>query len=127
MRRELAKAVGPPWFCEFSNQQIALLASLKNTIHQDLLDRMPIRTRQALIDIGITCKLPGPVLLKAMDGSEEDPGVFVWNLYSLLYRKLPTELLPSKLQKTYWISNYISCISIYCLSENFWLKLCIQS
>lgn len=98
MRKELAKDIGPPWYCEFSNDQRNLLKALKHTIHQDLVDRLPRRTRQALVDIGITCKLPRLTMLKAMDGSEEDPGIFIWNLYSLLFKQLPTELLPSKLE-----------------------------
>lgn len=66
--------------------------ALKSNIHQDLLEDLPIRTRKSLSDLGITLKISQPVLMKAMTNSIQDPGVFIWNLYTAYYKRPPSEL-----------------------------------
>ncbi|CAG9562003.1 unnamed protein product [Danaus chrysippus] len=90
--KRLKREVGPPWYYELSNAQRITLGELKSNIHQDLLEDIPARTRKSLSDLGITLRIPTSVLMNAMNDSVEDPGVFIWNLYSAYYKKPPSEL-----------------------------------
>ncbi|XP_059052883.1 uncharacterized protein LOC131847334 [Achroia grisella] len=90
--RRLETETGPSWYCELSSSQKEVLNDLKANIHQDLLEDLPIRIRKSLSDLGFTLKLPKSLLIRAMNESIEDPGVFIWNLYSAVYKKLPSEL-----------------------------------
>ncbi|XP_046965608.1 uncharacterized protein LOC124534027 isoform X1 [Vanessa cardui] len=90
--KRLSLEVGPPWYYELSSSQREVLFALKINIHQDLLEDLPIRTRKSLSDLGVTLKIPKPLLMKAMTNSFEDPGVFIWNLYSAYYKQPPSEL-----------------------------------
>lgn len=90
--KRLKREVGPPWYYELSNAQRIILGELKSNIHQDLLEDIPARTRKSLSDLGITLRIPTSVLMSAMNDSVEDPGVFIWNLYSAYYKKPPSEL-----------------------------------
>ncbi|KAH9644872.1 hypothetical protein HF086_007960 [Spodoptera exigua] len=94
--RRLKNEVGPKWYVELSSQQREVLAHMKLMIHQDLLEDVTRRLRKALSDLGITCKISKNILMKAMEESIEDPGVFFWNLYQGVYNKPPSELLPTK-------------------------------
>lgn len=87
--------VGPRWYVELSSPQRQVLAEMKNLIHQDLLEDVTRRMRKALSDLGITCKIPKNTLMRAMEESVEDPGVFFWSLYQDIYKKPPSDLLPS--------------------------------
>ncbi|XP_045517295.1 uncharacterized protein LOC123709791 isoform X1 [Pieris brassicae] len=90
----LVTEVGPPWYCELSSSQREVLHDLKANIHQDLLEDIPRRVRRSLSDLGITLKIPKVILMKAMNASVEDPGIFIWNLYTEYYKKSPSELRP---------------------------------
>ncbi|CAB3261459.1 unnamed protein product [Arctia plantaginis] len=93
--KRLLREAGPSWYCEFSTAQRAVLAQLKAYIHQDLLEDIPRRTRKALHDLGLTQlanKIPKNVLLKTLGDSKEDPGVFIWNLYTAVFNQSPSEL-----------------------------------
>ncbi|XP_045447873.1 uncharacterized protein LOC123656213 [Melitaea cinxia] len=90
--RRLTREAGPPWYYELSSSQRKVLYALKSNIHQDLLEDLPIRTRKSLSDLGITLKISKPVLMKAMTNSIQDPGVFIWNLYTAYYKRPPSEL-----------------------------------
>ncbi|XP_063825554.1 uncharacterized protein LOC135075137 [Ostrinia nubilalis] len=92
--RRLNTEVGPAWYCELSSEQREVLNHLKENIHQDLLEDLPIRIRQSLSDLGLTLKIPKPLLMQAMNDCVHDPGVFIWNLYSAYYKKPPSELRP---------------------------------
>ncbi|XP_045772684.1 uncharacterized protein LOC123872449 isoform X2 [Maniola jurtina] len=92
--KRLNREVGPPWYCELSSSQMEVLSNLKANIHQDLLEDLPARIRKSLSDLGITLKIPKKILMKAMADSVEDPGVFIWNLYTAYYKKPPSELRP---------------------------------
>lgn len=61
-----------------------------------MLEDLPVRVRKSLSDLGITLKIPKPVLMKAMTDSIEDPGVFIWNLYTSHYKQPPSELRGGK-------------------------------
>lgn len=80
---------------ELSSFQKDVLVHLKQNIHQDLLEDLPRRMRKALSDLGITLKIPRKMLMDAMRYSE-DPGVFIWTLYKAIYKRSPSELLPSE-------------------------------
>ncbi|CAK1551083.1 unnamed protein product [Leptosia nina] len=92
--KRLCTEVGPPWYFELSSSQREVLHDLKINIHQDLLEDIPRRIRKSLSDLGVTLKIPKSVLMKAMTNSIEDPGVFIWNLYTEYYKKPPSELRP---------------------------------
>lgn len=94
--RRLLREVGPAWYCELSTSQREVLKHLKANIHQDLLEDLPVRIRNSLSDLGLTLKIPKDVLMRAMNESVSDPGVFIWNLYTAYYKKPPSELRPSK-------------------------------
>lgn len=88
--------VGPPWYFELSSSQREVLKDLKTNIHQDLLEDIPRRVRKSLSDLGVTLKIPKAILMRAMNASVEDPGVFIWNLYTEYYKKSPSELRSGK-------------------------------
>ncbi|KAM3965213.1 uncharacterized protein ACR2FA_000600 [Aphomia sociella] len=90
--KRLTIEAGPPWYCELSSSQKKVLNNLKSNIHQDLLEDLPLRIRKSLSDLGLTLKIPKYMLMRAMNDSVEDPGVFIWNLYTAYYKKLPSEL-----------------------------------
>ncbi|KAI8436799.1 hypothetical protein MSG28_010260 [Choristoneura fumiferana] len=90
--RTLQREVGPLWYIELSSNQREVLGYLKSNIHQDLLEDLPVRTRKSLSDLGITMNIPKKILLKAMVESMGDAGVFIWCLYSEVYKKPPSEL-----------------------------------
>ncbi|CAH1638208.1 unnamed protein product [Spodoptera littoralis] len=92
--KRLEKEVGPRWYVELSSPQRQVLARMKRMIHQDLLEDVTRRMRKALSDLGITCKISKETLMKAMEESVEDPGVFFWNLYEAIYKAPPSDLLP---------------------------------
>ncbi|XP_045498600.1 uncharacterized protein LOC123696471 [Colias croceus] len=92
--KRLCIEVGPPWYYELSSSQREVLNDLKANIHQDLLEDLPRRTRKSLSDLGVTLKIQKPILMKAMTDSIEDPGVFIWNLYTAYYKKPPSVLRP---------------------------------
>ncbi|RVE51546.1 hypothetical protein evm_003816 [Chilo suppressalis] len=93
--RRLQTEVGPPWYFELSSSQREVLSHLKENIHQDLLEDLPSRIRKSLSDLGVTMKIPKALLMKAMDESVNDPGVFIWNLYTYCFKKPPSELRSS--------------------------------
>lgn len=102
--RRLKKEVGPAWYCELSSFQREVLTFLKANIHQDLLEDLPYRIRQSLSDLGVTLRIPRPVLMQAMLDSVEDPGVFIWNIYTAVYKTSPSELRGRKyLGRPYYI------------------------
>lgn len=78
-------------------QQKDVLSHVKPDMHQDLLEDIPRRMRRNLSDLGITLRIPKTVLMNAMNVSYQDPGVFFWKLYQAVYKKSPSELLPSSL------------------------------
>lgn len=84
---------------------------MKSNIHQDLLEDLPIRIRKSLSDLGITLRIPKPLLMKAMTDSVEDPGVFIWNLYTAHYKHPPSELRGGKIRvdlyKTFTILDFL--------------------
>ncbi|XP_052753313.1 uncharacterized protein LOC113514157 isoform X2 [Galleria mellonella] len=92
--KRLKTEVGPSWYCELSSSQKEVLSNLKANIHQDLLEDLPTRIRKCLSNLGVTLKISKSVLIQAMNESVEDPGIFIWNLYSAIYKKLPNELRP---------------------------------
>ncbi|XP_052741501.1 uncharacterized protein LOC112052185 [Bicyclus anynana] len=92
--KRLNREVGPPWYCELSSTQREVLNGLKSNIHQDLLEDIPSRIRKSLSDLGVTLKIPRKILMTAMNESVEDPGVFIWNLYTAYYKKSPSEMRP---------------------------------
>lgn len=94
--KRLHREVGPPWYCELSSSQRDVLSHLKSNIHQDLLEDIPTRVRKSLSDLGITLRIPRAILMKAMNESVEDPGVFIWNLYTAYYKKPPSVLRAGK-------------------------------
>ncbi|CAH0715550.1 unnamed protein product, partial [Brenthis ino] len=117
--KRLSLEVGPPWYYELSSSQREVLSDLKSNIHQDLLEDLPVRVRKSLLDLGITLKIPKPVLMKAMTDSIEDPGVFIWNLYTSHYKQPPSELRGEQTRNTqpnvrygeYLQKCYIPCYS----------------
>lgn len=88
--------MGPAWYCELSSSQREVLNHLKANIHQDLLEDLPVRIRKSLSDLGVTLKIPKALLMQAMNESVQDPGIFIWNLYTAFYKKPPSELRASK-------------------------------
>ncbi|XP_013145112.1 PREDICTED: uncharacterized protein LOC106108484 [Papilio polytes] len=105
--KRLQREAGPGWFFELSRLQKNVLNDLKSNIHQDLIEDIPIRTRKSLSDLGLTLKIPRSMLMKAMTESIEDPGIFIWNLYTAYY-KMP----PSKLRGEYDINSMILMSSL---------------
>ncbi|KAL4715970.1 hypothetical protein ACJJTC_013270 [Scirpophaga incertulas] len=94
IEKQLNNEVGPAWYCELSSSQIEVLNHLKENIHQDLLEDLPTRIRKSLSDLGVTLKFPKILLMHAMNESINDPGVFIWNLYTSYYKRPPSELKP---------------------------------
>ncbi|XP_072949234.1 uncharacterized protein ssp5 [Epargyreus clarus] len=90
--KRLHREAGPPWYYELSSSQRDVLGVLKENIHQDLLEDIPNRIRKSLSDLGVTLRIPRSILMKAMNDSVEDPGVFIWSLYTAYYKKSPSEL-----------------------------------
>lgn len=109
IERQLTKQVGPPWYYELSVSQRSVLAGLKDNMHKDLLEDLPHRTRQALLDLGITLKFPRDILMKAMKNSLEDPGVFIWDLYKAVFKQSPSELRGSKCSFVYKYIYIYNC------------------
>ncbi|KOB79162.1 Uncharacterized protein OBRU01_00933, partial [Operophtera brumata] len=97
-KQRLFKEIGPSWYCELSSAQRQVLTCLRANIHQDLLSGLPATMRQSLSDLGVTLKIPTPVLMQAMTDSLNDPGVFIWNLYFAIYKASPSHLR-AKLKK----------------------------
>lgn len=94
--KKLVRSCGPAWYNELSSDQQKMLASLKDCIHQDLIEDLPVRTRRCLQEIGLTAKLSNKILLNAMRNSIEDPGLFIWNLFTAMYKHSPSILRSSK-------------------------------
>lgn len=94
--KRLTKHCGPPWFIELSSFQRDVLSGLKFDIHRDLIGGLTTRVENALSNIGITKKINKKTLIKCMETCEEDPGVFIWNLYENIYKKPPSTLQPCK-------------------------------
>ncbi|XP_060803192.1 uncharacterized protein LOC106140936 [Amyelois transitella] len=115
--RRLNYEAGPPWYMELSNAQRQVLAGLKASIHQDLLEDLPSRTRKSLSDLGITLKISKNMLMKAMLESVEDAGIFIWNLYTALYKSPPSEA-----RTTYSMNAMIMLSSLVCID----LEECIS-
>ncbi|XP_014367256.2 uncharacterized protein LOC106717843 isoform X2 [Papilio machaon] len=90
--KRLQREAGPGWFFELSRLQKNVLNDLKSNIHQDLIEDIPTRTRKSLSDLGVTLKIPKSMLMKAMTESIEDPGIFIWNLYTAYYKMPPSKL-----------------------------------
>ncbi|XP_063383569.1 uncharacterized protein LOC134669881 [Cydia fagiglandana] len=90
--RILKKEIGPIWYMEMSGFQKEVLRHLLADIHYDLIDNLPKRTRKSLSDLGVSRSIPKSVLLKAMIESGDDAAVFIWNLYTAIYNKSPSEL-----------------------------------
>ncbi|XP_013164890.1 PREDICTED: uncharacterized protein LOC106115846 [Papilio xuthus] len=115
--KRLQREAGPGWFFELSRLQKNVLNDLKSNIHQDLIEDIPTRTRKSLSDLGVTLKIPKSMLMKAMTESIEDPGIFIWNLYTAYY-KMP----PSKLRGEYDINSMILMSSLVFID----LEECIE-
>ncbi|XP_063624067.1 uncharacterized protein LOC134796064 isoform X2 [Cydia splendana] len=90
--RILKKEIGPIWYVEMSGFQKEVLKHLLADIHYDLIDNLPTRTRKSLSDLGVSRSIQKSVLLKAMKEAGEDTAVFIWNLYTAIYNKSPSEL-----------------------------------
>ncbi|XP_060803194.1 uncharacterized protein LOC106138064 [Amyelois transitella] len=105
--KRLNVEVGPPWYIELSTHQREILKGLKASIHQDLLEDLPSRTRRSLSDLGITLKVKKTTLMNAMATSAEDPGIFIWNLYTA-YFNMP----PSQPRKSYSMNAMILMSSL---------------
>ncbi|CAH2229409.1 jg14868 [Pararge aegeria aegeria] len=112
--KRLNREVGPPWYYELSSIQREVLSDLKANIHQDLLEDLPTRIRKSLSDLGVTLRISKKILMDAMNESVEDPGVFIWNLYTAYYNKPPSEL-----RAEYDMNSMIlmSCLVFVDLSE----------
>lgn len=93
--KNLEKGVGPIWYNELSTFQQEAISNLKTCIHQDLIEDHPVRTMLCLKELGITASPTKKMLLDAMKASIEDPGLFIWNLYTFLYKQPPNILRPS--------------------------------
>lgn len=94
--KRLTKNCGPSWYIELSSFQRDILEGLKHDIHEDLIAGKSFRVEKALAHIGMTTKINKKMLMKSMENSEEDPGVFIWNLYKDIYKVPPSTLLPCK-------------------------------
>ncbi|KAJ2949017.1 hypothetical protein O0L34_g5958 [Tuta absoluta] len=92
--KKMKKEIGAPWYIEYSLHQLDVLRRLRFLIHQDVFEQVPNRTRKALFDLGLTIDFPKEMIMQAMTLSDDDPGIFFWELYKLYYKKSPSELLP---------------------------------
>ncbi|XP_068633536.1 uncharacterized protein [Battus philenor] len=112
--KRLQSEAGPAWYFELSDFQKKILDDLKTNIHQDLIEDLPVRTRKALSDLGVTIKIPKLMLMNAMKNCINDPGIFIWDLYTSYYK-----MSPSKLRGEYDINSMIlmSCLVFIDLKE----------
>lgn len=94
--KKLIKNCGPPWYIELSSLQRDVLEDLKHDLHEDLLAGQTAHCEKALRRLGVTMKIKKKKLLKSIETCEEDPGVFIWNLFKDIYKVPPSTLLPCK-------------------------------
>lgn len=92
----LTKSCGPKWFIELSSLQRDTLDGLKNYIHRDLIAGQVTNVKTALANLGVTKRIKKETLMKAMVTCLEDPGVFIWQLYTDIYKVPPCILRPCK-------------------------------
>lgn len=94
--KKLTRNCGPPWFIELSSFQRDILEGLKHDIHEDLIAGQSSHVEKALGHLGVTMKINKKMLMKSMETCVEDPGVFIWKLYTDIYKVPPSKLLPCK-------------------------------
>lgn len=85
MMQQLAKHIGPAWFQELSETQINAADSIFDAISYDSEDSKYFRTREALLEIGLSPMPKKQDTLAAIQFSRGNDLAFLWHLCEKVY------------------------------------------
>uniref|UniRef100_A0A1B6LCJ2 DUF4771 domain-containing protein n=1 Tax=Graphocephala atropunctata TaxID=36148 RepID=A0A1B6LCJ2_9HEMI len=90
-RRDLMKNAGPPWWQEPSRKQICLVTSLGDVIKADHEEGVTGRTRQWLLDLGVTTRVTPQQVRSCMKKSLLNPVDFLLEVHSVILKSQSTK------------------------------------
>lgn len=85
-RKDLVKSSGPDWWQEPSTKQIVLATTLKDVIKTDYEEEVTGRTRQWLLDLGVTTRLKPVQVRRCMKRSLLEPVDFLLEAHVLVVK-----------------------------------------
>ncbi|XP_054283814.1 uncharacterized protein LOC129000815 [Macrosteles quadrilineatus] len=115
-RRALLKSSGPEWWQEPSTKQIVLATTLRDVIVADFEEEVTGRTRQWLLDLGVTTRLSPQQVRRCMKLSLLEPVDFLLETHTQLVKAQATVKKKGDLQRPFSVDERL-LLSAVCVLQ----------